>query len=100
MMAESARTPDSPSSLGSRQAIRFDLFGVSGTLGPGRSALYRKIRRQQMTPANALSDPIYFRRFWTKVAMSDGDGCWIWIASLRNGYGHLRVEGRRNDYAH
>ena len=32
-------------------------------------------------------------RFWAKVAKSD-DGCWLWTASTRGGYGRFFLDGR------
>ena len=33
-------------------------------------------------------------RFWAKVRKGEGDGCWVWTASIRSdGYGRLRVGG-------
>lgn len=36
-------------------------------------------------------------RFWTKVRKSDG--CWIWTAGLRSGYGSFWLNGK-NKFAH
>lgn len=34
-------------------------------------------------------------RFWTKVDLSDPDGCWPWIAGkFIDGYGNIRYNGR------
>lgn len=39
-------------------------------------------------------------RFWAKVAKADGDGCWEWQASTRNGYGQFTLEVGAVTYAH
>lgn len=34
-------------------------------------------------------------RFWAKVSKAEGDGCWLWTASItESGYGKIRVAGR------
>lgn len=40
-------------------------------------------------------------RFWAKVVAAD-DGCWIWIASTKNGYGCLKEDGKHGKslYSH
>ena len=40
-------------------------------------------------------------RFWAKVDKSAGpDGCWLWTAAKRNGYGAVAVDGRKIAMAH
>jgi hypothetical protein len=42
-------------------------------------------------------------RFWDKVSPEPNTGCWLWTASLRNGYGQLFLKrnGRKTmQYAH
>jgi hypothetical protein len=40
-------------------------------------------------------------RFWSKVAKSAGpDACWLWTASLNNGYGAYSLSVGRNALAH
>jgi hypothetical protein len=34
------------------------------------------------------------RNFWKKVNVQGPDDCWEWIASLRDGYGSFRVDGK------
>lgn len=42
----------------------------------------------------------FLPRFWSKVDMSDLDGCWIWIGSRTTaGYGHIAFCGKQV-YAH
>lgn len=36
-------------------------------------------------------------RFWQRVEKTDG--CWLWRGGLRNGYGVLSIDGRK-EYAH
>lgn len=44
-----------------------------------------------------INDPRLPRRFWDKVTVVDGSGCWLWSAALDGkGYGHLNVGSRRD----
>jgi hypothetical protein len=47
--------------------------------------------------ANAVPVPTpteeELRRFWNKVRKQPGDGCWIWIGALNNGYGAFTFRG-------
>jgi hypothetical protein len=38
-------------------------------------------------------------RFWSKVS-PETSGCWLWTASLRNGYGQFHIGGRGMVRAH
>lgn len=38
-------------------------------------------------------------RFWPKVDKNGPNGCWVWTAALRNGYGVLAIN-RVSTYAH
>lgn len=38
-------------------------------------------------------------RFWSKVDLSDPDGCWLWKGSRRHTYGEVWVDGEKQ-YAH
>lgn len=40
-----------------------------------------------MTTSEAIE-----RRFWSKVAIPDGDGCMIWLGGKTNGYGRFKVD--------
>jgi hypothetical protein len=40
------------------------------------------------------------RRFWEKVDKDGRNGCWVWTASLRNGYGHFGYSEGDARYAH
>jgi hypothetical protein len=53
-------------------------------------------RRWRKTGKSDLQSPS--ERFWLKVEKS-ADGCWVWTASTRNGYGRFSVEGSE-EYAH
>lgn len=35
-------------------------------------------------------------RFWSKVALPDENGCMLWIAGLRRGYGQFSIDHRTN----
>lgn len=40
-------------------------------------------------------------RFWEKVDRREPEECWPWLGSVSGpGYGNLRREARKNDYAH
>lgn len=40
-------------------------------------------------------------RFWSKVAKSDADDCWVWVACRDDeGYGRFQVSGRSVDRSH
>ena len=45
----------------------------------------------------SISDDSFEKRFWSKVEITED--CWYWKASLRNGYGNLRINNRTY-YAH
>lgn len=44
----------------------------------------------------AIGDPRLPERFWSKVEVDAGSGCWCWIGAILtdNGYGHFWWEGR------
>lgn len=39
-------------------------------------------------------------RFWSKVARSGDDQCWLWLGSKSSGYGYLWFEGRMRKATH
>ena len=88
------RWPDSPSvknCLGCGKEIhRSECTNFARKKYCGNDCAHAAVR---YTPEQATA------AFWAKV--SKGDGCWLWIASIkpRNGYGHLRV-GNRDYNAH
>jgi hypothetical protein len=53
----------------------------------------RNYPAKRVAPGTPVIDRLLF---W---AREDENGCWIWQASKRNGYGQIRVEGRGH-YAH
>jgi len=46
------------------------------------------------TGANAVNTIPVEGRFWAKVDRKGPDDCWIWRASLMDGYGRLKINGR------
>jgi hypothetical protein len=42
----------------------------------------------------AQRSPTFESRFWSKVDKTSPDGCWLWTAALRNGYGMIGLGGR------
>lgn len=38
-----------------------------------------------------IDDPRLPPRFWAKVSPEPNTGCWLWLASLNNGYGQLGI---------
>lgn len=38
--------------------------------------------------------------FWSRVHDKPAEGCWLWPATKRNGYGQAYVGSRRPEYAH
>lgn len=55
------------------------------------SAALRADHRWLRLPRSATPS----ERFWAKVEKADGDGCWLWLASLDfDGYGQFRFGGR------
>lgn len=43
-------------------------------------------------------DPV--ARFWKKVEITDPDGCWLWTASVRKGYGQFALRPQHVVAAH
>lgn len=41
-----------------------------------------------------MERPDYFDRFWTKVNIPYGDGCWEWNANKAKGYGKIKINGK------
>lgn len=39
-------------------------------------------------------------RFWSKVDLSNPDGCWPWAGSYRHRYGEIWLDGTTKAYAH
>lgn len=56
-----------------------------------RSYVYRGLSRADI-------DPAAIKRFWSKVAKSDG--CWLWTAARTRGYGQACIGDGRVDMAH
>jgi hypothetical protein len=52
-------------------------------------------------PTLPVLSPKDVQRFWSHVARTDGDGCWLWQAARdRQGYGVFKVSGGRMVKAH
>lgn len=50
--------------------------------------------------ANQYTTPDLHTRFWNKVALTaDDNQCWLWLAGITKGYGHLKINGKHY-YAH
>ena len=35
-------------------------------------------------------------RYWSQIHAEPNTGCWLWIGSLRTGYGRIKVNGKTN----
>ncbi len=54
--------------------------------GTPQTPMMEAARGGEAEPSAAWVD-----RFWQKVNRGDGDGCWLWTASLHQGYGHFAL---------
>ena len=40
-----------------------------------------------------VKTPPWWDRFWSKVDLSDPDGCWPWLGAKDRGYGQFKLDG-------
>jgi hypothetical protein len=41
-----------------------------------------------------FGDPVLPGRIWKRIRVDSETGCWIWIGCVRNGYGHIQIDGQ------